>query len=71
MPKGFIPDIEYAIAALGLSNTQIAVIVKDVTGTIVNPTSANFLHPLDGPQLKAVWERLSEHPNWRRPSSGL
>ena len=64
-------DIQYAIAALGLSETEVTAIVKESTGIIVDPTSTNFLQRLDQSQLKAVWKRLSDHPKWKKPTNGL
>jgi len=62
-------DIEYAIVALQLSGTEIAAIIKAATGVNTDPTESKFLQSLDGPQLEATWEHLSENPGWQRAKS--
>ena len=62
-------DIEYAIVALQLSAPEIAAIVKAATGVNADPRESKFLQSLDGPQLEATWECLSENPGWQRAKS--
>ncbi|MEO8596719.1 MAG: hypothetical protein ABI759_25595 [Candidatus Solibacter sp.] len=69
MPKKHA-TIEYSIVALGLSATELAVTVKDVTGVSVDPEAAKPLETLSAGQLDAVKQRLLEHPGWGKRREG-
>jgi len=56
----------YDVVALGLTATEIVVIIKNATGVTIDPKATNFLQGLDTTQLEATRKRLSEHAGWRR-----
>jgi hypothetical protein len=59
-------EIEYAVVALELSQKQIAEVVREATGVVLDTPSPDLLQ-LNESQLEAIWQRLSNNPKWKRP----